>query len=372
MVASLYFHIPFCTQKCPYCHFYVLPDKAPLKELLMEGLAIEWRSILPLLNGREITSIYFGGGTPTLLGAERIATLLGRIPRSPDCEITIEANPENTTVTLMRELASCGVNRVSIGVQSLDNSSLNLLGRGHSARGALQAIENSIEAGIENLSIDLMYDLPGQTLSSWQQTLSHLKELPITHLSLYNLTLEPNTPFFKRKKSLEPLLPNPDESLAMLTGAISLLDEIGLKRYEISAFAKPGFESRHNTGYWTGRPFLGLGPSAFSYWDKKRFRNALNLKYYVEQLKEGKSPIDFEERLPFPRDIEELLAIRLRLLQGVDLSLFQTEYGPLPATTLQKLSTLHSEGFLSFAPPNHIRLSEKGTLFYDSVATELM
>jgi oxygen-independent coproporphyrinogen-3 oxidase len=362
---SLYFHLPFCRRKCPYCHFFVLPDKVELKDSLLEALELEWKSISSKREHKELVSIYFGGGTPTLMGPAALEKILKWIEIPADCEITLEANPEEVTLPLMQAFAAVGINRVSIGVQSLDDSSLNTLERQHTAKKALLAIENTYQAGISNISIDLMYDLPGQTLTSWEKTLAQVQHLPITHLSLYNLTIEPHTAFFKRKKELIPLLPSPDTSLAMLEAATSSLTH--LKRYEISAFAKPGFASRHNTGYWTGRPFLGLGPSAFSYWDKKRFRNAANLSHYAKALQKGDSPIDFEEELPYPDSLNELLAIHLRLLEGVDL----TTFSPLPEATHQALLQLEAQGWLILSP-TRAQLTAQGLLFYDSVAEALI
>ncbi len=359
-MVSLYFHIPFCSKKCPYCHFYVLPDKADLHQLLLEALYLQWKKWEPEIQGKKIVSIYFGGGTPSLLGPKAIEKILSWVPYSSPCEITLEANPEKS---FLPEFVSVGVNRVSLGVQSLDNPTLTMLGRTHTAERAIETIAN---AGIENISIDLMYEIPGQTLESWKKTLARLKDLPITHLSLYNLTFEPQTLFFKKQKELTPLLPSSELSLEMLQLAVSHLESIGLKRYEISAFAKEGFHSCHNTGYWTGRPFLGLGPSAFSYWNGKRFRNVANLQKYAAALKRGASPIDFEEQLPYPQNIQELLAIRLRLLEGVDLK----DY-PVPPVSLQNLQGLQDRGWLQIRG-SRAKLTPEGLLFYDSVAEAIV
>lgn len=326
---------------------------------------------LPKLQGKRLVSIYFGGGTPSLLGAQYLETLLqtvrsADIEIAPDCEITLEVNPEQVTLPLMQSFAAIGINRISLGVQSLDDSALNTLERQHSAQGAIAAIEKTAQAGIGNISIDLMYDLPGQTVASWERTLEQVEKLPIRHLSLYNLTFEPQTVFFKRKKELVPLLPHPEQSLEMLQMAVALLEKIGLKRYEISAFAKSGFASRHNSGYWLARPFLGFGPSAFSYWEKKRFRNVANLSKYHRALTENLSPVDFEEQLPFPEDVHELLAVQLRLLEGVDLSHFT-----LPAATHTTLRQLQEKGWLA-QQEGRIALTEQGRLFYDSVAEALI
>lgn len=372
---SLYFHIPFCTRKCDYCHFYVLPDQEMAKNQLMESFLLEWKLLLPYIENKQITTIYFGGGTPSLFGPQRIADLLGMIRLTsalfPSAEITLEANPENITLELMLAYAEAGINRISIGVQTLDPHLLKILGRLHAPEIALKAIHTTYQAGIENISIDLMYDLPNQTLEHWASTLNQIKALPICHLSLYNLTIEPHTIFFKKEKELRPHLPSEEESLAMYEMAIASLENMGLRRYEISAFAKPGFESRHNTGYWLGRPFLGLGPSAFSYWDKKRFRNVAHLNRYCQTLKEGHFARDFEEQLDEDAARRELFVIQLRLREGVDMPFFTNRYGELDPPTQIILNRLLNEGYVEQID-GHIRLKRRGILFYDTLASELI
>lgn len=356
---SYYFHIPFCTKRCPYCHFYVAPDQAPLHALLMEGFAIEYNRADRF---DKVESIYFGGGTPSLLGPEAIGQIIGWINPTPGTEITLEANPQEITAELIEAFAYAGINRLSIGVQSLDSTLLKTLGRLHSADKAIEAIQTAARY-IPNISIDLMYDIPGQTLPSWQSTLQALHALPITHLSLYNLTFEPKTLYFRRQKTLRPLLPSPETSFDMLQLAVSHLESIGLNRYEISAFARSGFRSHHNIGYWTARPFLGFGPSAFSYREGKRWRNIENLKKYHQLLTTGHSPIDFEEKLSDQARLHELLAVRLRLLEGVDKKDFPV--APSLYETLQKRGWLEIQN-------DRARLTELGRNFYDSVAEEII
>ena len=373
---SLYFHIPFCTHKCGYCHFYVLPDKDPLKKKFMQALEKEWLLRLPQLFENEIISIYFGGGTPSLLGAPYIHQILQWIQRDVSfdknsVEITLEANPENITVQLMREYAHAGINRISIGIQTLSEPLLIKLERQHSAQKAIDAVLNTSEAGIENITVDLMYDLPHQTLDIWKETLTRVCQLPIKHLSLYNLIIEPHTAFFKERDYLQKILPDPDTSLRMYEMAQTILAERQLNQYEISAFACEGFQSKHNSGYWTARPFLGLGPSAFSYWEGSRFRNVAHLNRYAQQLNAGILPVDFEEKLDPQASLKELLTIRIRMMDGVDLNAFQNSYGRLDADTLGSLDKLKEEGYID-QMSNIIQLTKQGILFYDTVATELI
>lgn len=369
---SVYVHIPFCSKKCPYCHFFVLKDKDAAQALFTDALIDEWKQKLPLMQGKKLVSLYFGGGTPTRLKIERLERILAGIEIDASCEITLEANPEDVTEPLMKRYRELGINRVSLGIQSLQESQLSVLGRSHGVQRGLEAIEQIKSAGIDNISIDLMYEIPRQNLTGWHQTLVQLKSLPITHLSLYNLTFEPHTPFFKQQARLEKTLPSDKEALAMLEEGVLAIEALGLKRYEISAFARPGYEAIHNTGYWQGRPFLGLGPSAFSYWEGCRYRNIANLTAYARQVREGQDPSDFRECLPSHARQGELLAIGLRMMQGVDLQAFQARWGQLIPVQIDTLNRLYHEGWLIKHLPDTYSLSPKGMLFYDFVASEII
>lgn len=369
MTYSLYFHIPFCEKKCPYCHFFVLPNQELLKEQFFNALKEEWCTRSPLLVNKQCVSIYFGGGTPALIGPEKIAEILSwlkksGIPINDSIEITLEANPESLTEEQLLGFMKAGVNRISLGVQSLVDESLSILGRGHTAQKAIDTILMVKRCGIKNLTIDLMYELPKQTLSTWKQTLDKLHQLPIDHLSLYNLTFEPRTIYYKNRKTLTPTLPTEEHARQMLEIAIKDLESLGLIRYEISAFAKPGLESKHNSGYWSARPFLGFGPSAFSYWDGARFSNVANLAKYTQLA--ATDATDFYEKLPYPHNILELLAVNLRLLKGINLSHFN-----LPPKTLVTIQNLIKQGLLT-QTGNTLAITHQGTFFYDTIAADLL
>jgi oxygen-independent coproporphyrinogen III oxidase len=366
---SLYFHIPFCQKKCPYCHFYSIVHKKEHTKEFLKHLKIEW-DLLKNQVGKKIQSIYFGGGTPCLLG-EDLEQILSWIDKDSSCEITLEANPESCSKASLALFRKMGINRLSLGVQSFDDSLLRVLRRTHTAKKALQSIEWANCVGFDNLSIDLMVDLPTQTMKSWETTLLLLRGLPITHLSLYNLTFEPKTIFERKKETFAPLLPNECLSLKILEKATSFLETLGLHRYEISAFAKKGYHSHHNVGYWIGRPFFGLGPSAFSYLEGKRAQNSPNLQHYYQALQKGSLPLFFEEKLPFPENLKELFVVELRLVQGVDLSLFQKKHGLLLKETLQQIDRLQKENLLE-EKMGSIRLTKRGLLFYDSIAVALL
>ncbi len=348
----------------------MIPNQQSFHALLDESFAKEWDLYLPLLEDKIITSIYFGGGTPSLFAPSGIKNILERIKKSQielasSCEITLEANPEELEISLLHQLLEMGINRLSLGIQSLDDRSLQTLERTHSAKKAELAIFNANQTGFKNISIDLMYDIPDQTKASWDYTLSRIRSLPIQHLSLYNLTIEPHTSFFKRKNELQ--LPKPEESIQYLFSAIQTMKEMQWKRYEISAFCQEGYASHHNLGYWTYRPFLGFGPSAFSFWDNERYQNVANIQRYAKALKEKKSPVSFREKLTFPQNIKEELAVRLRLLDGIDLNFLSL----LPKDTLNAMENLSNLGFLC-KNNSRIYLSEKGLLFYDTVASEII
>jgi oxygen-independent coproporphyrinogen-3 oxidase len=355
---SLYFHFPFCRRKCPYCHFYVIPNRnhAPF----LKALKKEWDMRLVQIEGKEMISVYFGGGTPSLC-PEGIEMILKEVKGS---EITVETNPEEVTPELIKRLVDLGVNRLSIGVQSLNNILLKHLGRTHTAQKAIDAVYIAKEAGIDNITIDLMYELPYQTGTTWKETVDKASSLPITHLSLYNLTFEPHTIFMKKEKELRPHLPSDEEGTKMLLYACQKFEEVGLKRYEISAFAREGKQAIHNTGYWTGRPFIGYGPSAFSFWEGKRFRNICHLNKYINHLEKGVFPVDFEEKLSPIQSLHEQIAIGLRLCSGIFLP-------NIPPYTLALLESLQGEGWLTYAN-GHAKLTEQGFLFYDTVAEKVI
>ncbi|MCH9631433.1 MAG: Heme chaperone HemW [Chlamydiia bacterium] len=368
---SLYFHIPFCTKKCPYCHFYVTKHTPLLEKLLVEAFIKELSQNSDLLESREIPSIYFGGGTPSKLSISSLKAILDAVyEKCPNVlegvEITLEANPEDLNLDYLRSLKEIGINRLSIGVQSLDDSSLQTIERLHTAQETIDGIQNAKDSGISNISIDLMYDLPNQTLESFARTLKSVKKLPITHLSLYNLVIEENSAYFRKKEHIEKTMPKDVTSSAMLKMAIEAFEDVGLKRYEISAFAKDGLVSKHNTGYWLGRDFIGIGPSAFSYMNQSRYKNINSLKKYANLVLNGDTAIDFKEKLDEKSHAKELFLVELRMLKGVDLKKHN-----LPESFHKELNKKIEEKLLEKANGT-VRLTKRGTLFYDDIASDLI
>ena len=368
---SIYIHIPFCTKKCPYCHFYVIGDNERLKDMLLQALIHEIGSISSMLQNRPLVSIYFGGGTPSLFGPNRIEKVLTLFSFDRSCEITLEANPEESTQDMIQDYRSIGINRLSFGVQSFQESELKLLGRLHSGEQAKKAIHDAFNAGIENITLDLMYETPKQTLDTFKHSLYTATSLPISHLSLYNLTFEEKTPFLRKESELRPLIVDDAVGTHMYEEAVSILSNGGLHQYEVSAFCRNDMISRHNIGYWTGREFLGLGPSAFSFYGSKRYRNIANLKRYSALVQAGMSPVDFVDDVDAAARRKELLALHLRLLCGVCLSQFEKTFGILECETNKALDSLILRGFLK-RNTDHVALTRRGLLFYDTVASEII
>lgn len=349
----------------------MLPNQTSLHEEFVKTLLLEWKLKKHLLVNKTIKSIYFGGGTPALLAPHFFEQILNLIEFDPSIEITLEANPENLTLELLQGFKKAGINRLSIGAQSFDDDLLKLLSRTHDSKATIQALAWAKTAGFDNITIDLMYDLPTQTESVWIKTLQTAIQQPITHLSLYNLTIEPETVFFKKRKALTPKLPSPDSSLSMYNAALEILPQGNLLPYEISAFAKPGRHSQHNVGYWTAREFLGFGPSAYSYWNKNRFRNVPHFGKYQKALLACIDPKEESDALSDEERKRELLAVEIRLRRGVDLDSFQQRHGKLPPLIFKELDQLIAKGWVERSS-NQVRLTSQGVLFYDSVAVELI
>lgn len=369
---SLYFHVPFCSHKCPYCNFYVIPDKEHFKTQYFRAIKKEWELKKHLLSPTsKLVSVYFGGGTPSLLQAKEIDQILSFLPIHSNLEITLEANPESFTIEKAKNFYSVGINRISLGVQTFDSKELQILQRSHTNKEAVKAVFRAQEAGFNNISIDLMYDLPGQTLLSWENSLCQALQLPISHISLYNLTIEPHTVFFKRRSEIAPQMPNEQLSLSLLEKGIDKANQSGFNRYEISAFAKEGFFSRHNIGYWTARPFLGFGPSAFSYIGQRRFQTTPNFLRWIKKVEKGEDPTEFEEKLNKTQKLKELFILHLRLLQGFSYQEFIKKFGKLSQKSEKLLTQWEQEKLLEIKEEK-IFLTVKGALFYDTLATQFI
>ena len=371
---SLYVHVPFCTQKCPYCHFYSVIDDEQLKDRYLAALLSEIDRWDEQLIGRQVISIYLGGGTPLLFGARRteaVLTKFASLSLDPSCEITIEANPETVSSVALQDCYSLGINRLSIGAQSFSPDLLPVLGRRHDTASIVRAVEQSVACGISNISLDLMYDIPGLTLPVWRETVEQACQLPVRHLSLYNLTLEPKTAWYRKKAQIQRQMPSEEVSLQMYQAAQEITERHRFFQYEISAFAKDGYVSRHNTGYWQGREFLGFGPSAFSLFDRNRFSNISNLAAYCRAMEGATSVLVFEDDLPAERRLREMVAIGLRMNKGVCLETIEKSWGPADHSLLQTLHRLEQLNLIT-RTGSCLALTQQGRYLYDSIASEII
>ncbi len=339
---SLYIHVPFCQTKCPYCDFNTYQGIEGLMSPFLEALVAEIAAWGRSLGGPPVNTVFFGGGTPSYLPdgslGEIMAAVGGSFQLRDDAEITVEANPGDLTPAKAASLLEQGINRVSIGVQSLDNDLLNLLGRRHDADGAIAAFRTVSEAGFDNVNLDLIYGLPRQTLGQWQDTLQRLAELEPTHISLYCLTVEEGTPLHRWVEQGQ--VPRPDADLAadMYQYARDILGERGYHHYEISNWSKPGLPSRHNLAYWRNVPYLGVGPGAHSCLVGYRFWDMDSPRGYIAAANEwaGKvgstvdaitgewlelvGPVGGHEPIDADLAAAETMFLGLRLLDGLDLA----------------------------------------------------
>lgn len=341
---GLYIHIPFCRCKCAYCDFYSLPHAEEQMDAYLAALSRQLRRYAPRAADHAVDTVYFGGGTPTIFGAERLAQLLALIrreyPVAPEAEITLEGNPESARdVSALRLLREAGFDRFSLGVQATDDDMLRRLGRVHSFADVRAAVSAIRDAGFRDLSLDLMYALPGQTLADWEKTLADAIALAPEHLSCYALKVEEGTPFYQRRAALA--LPDDDTQAELYLAAVRILAQAGYPQYEISNFAKPAFPSRHNLRYWQLSEYLGFGPGAHSDFQGVRFGIRRDLAAYLAgepQLSES-SVISPAERAA------EYLMLGLRTVHGVSAAEFEGRYGRSFAAAEQALRRCAAAGY---------------------------
>ena len=335
MPASLYIHIPYCTSKCPYCDFASVPLDASagayLRALLKE--AAHYSAILD-----TIKTVYIGGGTPSVLIPDQISGLFKGLRKafsfSPDAEITIEANPCSLNEEKALALARNGVNRISLGVQSFIDAELQILGRRHTSHEATRAIVTAREAGIGNVSIDLIYAIPNQSLESWQYSLAQAIELKPEHISAYCLTFEQRTPFQRLLHEGKIEKKSEDEELEFFETVRRMLEQAGYEHYEISNFARPGKRSLHNTVYWRNEEYLGLGAGAVSYISGRRICNLREPEAYIDAMENrGDAVCEIDEISPHMQAVETIIQ-RLRLREGIDCRVFMERFGVHPEEIL--------------------------------------
>lgn len=316
---GIYIHIPFCASKCAYCDFYSLPGCDRKMPDYQSALLSHISESAEVAKSFEVDTVYFGGGTPSYYGAKRIVEILDELKLQGnlrlDSEITVEVNPDSVKYDDLKLLRKAGVNRLSVGVQSANGDLLKIIGRRHNFRQAQTAVENARRAGFENVSLDLIYGLPSQTKGDWADTLSKALELHPEHLSCYALKLEEGTPMYRYVGS--PLIPDDDEQADMYLYAVETLEHYGLEQYEISNFAVPGYESKHNLKYWTMGDYMGFGPGAHSYVDGVRYSYVRDLDRYIAAVMGDKQIIDeYEICLPVQKAAEYIM-LGMRTSRGI-------------------------------------------------------
>lgn len=371
---GIYLHIPFCARKCNYCDFLSAPASAQVQAEYARRLEEEIRGF-ENAGEYEVVSVFFGGGTPSLLPREAIVRLMNALRETfafrGDVEITVECNPGTLTEEKLRAYRACGVNRLSIGLQSASDAELKELGRIHTWEAFERNYRLARELGFANINVDLMSALPGQTLSSWHETLRRVLALCPEHISAYSLIIEEGTPFYEwygNQTNGHPPLPSEEVERQMYYDTERILGEAGLRRYEISNYARPGYESVHNCGYWLRREYVGFGLGASSQLGRLRYKNTDALEDYLSG--------DFSKQevqvLSRDDEIEETMYLGLRLMEGVDLRKFCETFGVAAETIYQKeLSRLERQGLL-LRENGFLRLTPLGIDVSNQVLAEFL
>ncbi len=332
-VVGVYLHIPFCRSKCDYCDFYSMPAGDDLMDRYQKALLTQIKSMVPRLKGRTVDTIYIGGGTPSYYGEKRLRELLGYLQRhlsvAKNAEITVECNPDTVDLKSMIRLRKAGVNRISLGMQSADPDQLRCVHRVHDPQQVIWAVEDIRAAKIENLSLDLIYGLPGQSIDSWTDTIRAALALHPDHLSCYGLKVEEGTPLARRVDEEGDMdLPDGDSQADFYLEAVEQIQQAGFRQYEISNFARTGMESRHNLKYWMGREYTGFGPGAHSYLDGVRYAWPRDLAGYLEALEAGEPVAMAEKETVPPREqAREYLLLRMRTMRGIEEWEYRRSFG---------------------------------------------
>jgi oxygen-independent coproporphyrinogen-3 oxidase len=372
-MSGIYLHIPYCKQKCHYCNFYSLAS-VKYRDELVPAMIRELKLQKGYLDGEPVSTIYLGGGTPSLLTAEEVAKFHSVIHElfevTPDAEITLEANPDDLTSAKLKCLKHAGVNRLSLGVQSFEDADLKYLNRIHTGKQAYNCVKRSQDAGFSNLSIDLIYGIPTLDSTQWESNLMTALSLGIPHISAYALTVEEKTPLAVMIRKGE--LPDVNDAVQAqhFNLLIELLEAHGYLHYEISNFCEPGMYARHNTSYWKGISYLGIGPSAHSFNGSSRQWNVANLGQYIQALQKGEVPFE-KEILSSAQRFNEYVMTSLRTLWGCDLSIIEKQFGrEWMEQALLDAEKYISNGLLKTAN-NILYLTREGKFRADGIAAQL-
>lgn len=374
IVAGLYVHIPFCRTRCVYCAFHSGIDLS-LCRRYVDALTTELRMRREYLSGDTVSTIYLGGGTPSTLSVGELQRLLEAVQHhfvvAPDAEITIECNPDDLNESMVAQLAELPFNRVSLGVQSFDDDELTFLHRRHTAAQAVEAVRLLQRHGFDNISIDLMYGLPQQTLQRWHNTLQTALELQVQHISAYNLMYEDNTPLTQWRQSGRVAELDEETSVAMFGALTERLAQAGFEHYEISNFCRPGFRSRHNSAYWHGVPYLGVGAAAHSYDGASRQWNVADTRAYVEAIEQGSVPAETEQ-LTDENRYNEFVFTGLRTSDGIDMAQLETLFGRAAADYCLRCAESHLAQQRLILANGRLRLTRSGIMLSDGVMADLM
>ena len=328
---GIYIHIPFCRSKCDYCDFYSLPGQEGRMDGYQKALLAHLKEAALSARSFTVDTVYFGGGTPSYYGGKRLKELLAAVRKhyrvEKDAEITFEANPDSADARTLRSLRRAGFNRISLGMQSACPAELEAAGRPHTVEQGDEAVAAARKAGFASLSLDLIYGLPVQTVSSWWNTVEHALSLEPDHLSCYGLKVEPGTPLAARTAKGERLLSD-DAQADLYLWTVARLAKAGFGQYEISNFAKPGFQSRHNLRYWLTRPYIGFGPGAHSDFGGRRYAWVRDLEGYITGVLEGSAPLlDSQDLIPQEERGSEYLMLRLRTSMGIEEWEYRRNFG---------------------------------------------
>ena len=371
---GIYIHIPFCRSKCDYCDFYSLAGREARMDDYQKALLAHMKETAPLTRGSQVDTVYFGGGTPSYYGEKRLKGLLRAVSKwfdlAKDAEITVECNPDSVDRKMLLSLRRAGANRISLGVQSAHPCELQSLHRPHDFDQVLAAVKAAREAKFKNLSLDLIYGLPGQDLAGWQDTVEQVLALEPVHLSCYGLKVEPGTPLDDRVVRGEKL-PDDDMQADMYLWAVDRLAQAGYRQYEISNFARAGFQSRHNLKYWMGRPYVGFGPGAHSDFGGRRYSFVRDLEGYISGVLGGGTVIDQSELIPQRERGSEYLMLRLRTTRGIEEWEYRREFFMNFDPIEQKLEEYERQGWAE----RHDRrwnLTPKGFLVSNQLIGELL
>ena len=374
---GLYIHIPYCIHKCGYCDFNSHLIKQDEMDHYIDSLVVEMRHYAKIYsNTNVIRTIFLGGGTPTTLTASQLERILkecvSEFTVPSDAEITIEANPATIDIEQLKSIRQTGYNRISIGVQSFDKAELKLLDRAHGPEEIHSTVDRARKAGFDNLSLDLMFAVPNQSLSSWENNLDKALEKNPEHLSTYNLTIEQGTAFSKLQSNGKLIMPDDDHQLELYKKTIECLTKKGFHHYEISNFARRGKECKHNITYWENKNTLGLGAGASSYMNGTRFKNINLPAHYIRQVKEEKTAVEYSETLEPRQAMGETIMLGLRLLQGISIHQFEKRFQISFINLFRNIISALKEKELVIIEKDYLRLSQKGLFWADSVILEFI